>query len=145
LKGIAPSQNVKLAWSLAPDEVIRKYEHRTPSLEKRLSAVRRAARDGWPIRLCFDPVIPIEGWQKRYQETITEVFEAVPPYRVEHVAVGPFRVNETYFKRMKQARPRCDLFYRAATIDPEELEAFVEKAFGPFIEKEKIALWKPPS
>jgi spore photoproduct lyase len=145
LKGVAPVENVRLAWSLSPVEVIRRYEHRAPSLARRLESMKQAARDGWSVRPCIDPVIPVKGWQTLYKDMIDTAFKTLPPEAVDQVAVGSFRLGEGHLKRMKKERPHCDLFYRPLQIAESDLEAFVDQHLCPHFSKEKIALWKPPS
>ncbi len=145
LEGVRPARNVTLAWSLSPDAVVRRYEHRTPSLRRRLEAMGAAAGDGWSLRPCFDPVIPVEGWEAMYGDLFARTFEAIPPGAAAQVAVGSLRLGDTHLKRMRAARPRCDLFHRPLRLPEAALETVVAKTLYQHIEKEKVELWKPPS
>ena len=51
-----PTEQVILAWTLSPETVVKHYEHGTPPLRNRLDAAKSAMDDGWPVRLCFDPI-----------------------------------------------------------------------------------------
>ena len=57
-----PSKNVILSWTLSPDSICKTYELNTPPLQRRLDACKEAMASGWQVRICFDPVLLVEGW-----------------------------------------------------------------------------------
>ncbi|WAM33700.1 radical SAM protein [Caldicellulosiruptor morganii] len=103
LEKLPPQQNVILAWTLSPQEIIEKYEHTTPSLFARLSAIKKAIENGWKVRLCFDPVLYIEDWKTIYENFINTVFEELNPEKILDISVGVFRISKDYLKSMKRA------------------------------------------
>jgi spore photoproduct lyase len=105
LKGFKNSPNVIPAWSLLPQEVISMYERLTPGLSERLRAIRKAADAGWKIRLCFDPIMIIDNWQKIYKNFIGMVMTRIPRESILDIQTGVFRMGETYFKRLKRVNP----------------------------------------
>ena len=64
---------VILAYTLSPQEVTARYEHRTAPLPTRLSAIRLASSAGFPIRLCFDPLLRIPNFKDIYGNFISQV------------------------------------------------------------------------
>ena len=48
------SDQVVLAWTLSPQKIIDLYEHKTPSLQKRLASLKEAIDEGWRVRVCID-------------------------------------------------------------------------------------------
>lgn len=109
LRDVAPSPNVILAWTLSPDSVARRFEHRTPSLKARLEAVVEAQRQGWTVRLCFDPILRVHDWSRSYEELVEETFAVVDPSKVLDVSLGVFRINSGYLREMQDRRPNSKL------------------------------------
>ena len=108
---LAPHGRTILAWTVSPSEVARKYEKTAPSLRKRLAAAARAAEDGWKVRLCFDPVLLIEGWRGIYKRCVEETFARIDPSKVHDLSVGGFRMNREQFKRIRKFREDSDILY----------------------------------
>ncbi|WP_066715481.1 SPL family radical SAM protein [Clostridium sp. Marseille-P299] len=105
IKDILPSENVILAWTLSPDEVVTNYEHNTPSLQARMESILEAMKCGYRVRLCFDPLIYIQGFEEVYAAFIKNVFHTIPYEQLYDVSVGVFRVSIDYLKRMRKQRP----------------------------------------
>lgn len=115
LRSLPVLPNVILAITLSPDPVIRAYEHKTPSLAARLSLASEALSLGWPVRLCFDPMLAVHDAQTVYGEMFDEVFAALPMDRIYDASVGVFRISKEYLRTMRKHRP-C-----AVTCYPYEL------------------------
>lgn len=117
LEKLKPQDNVILAWTLSPQEIIEKFEHGTPSLSSRLSAIKKAIENNWKVRLCFDPILYIEDWKVVYERFLNQVFGELNPDRIVDISVGAFRIPKDYLKRMKK------VFANEITAFPyEELE-----------------------
>jgi len=108
---VATTPNVILAWTISPDEVIERHEHRTPSLRSRLKAMREAIRLGWNVRLCLDPVIQFHDWQASYQRAVEMTFEAVRGEDLYDVSIGTFRMNSTHLRSMQNHAPASVLLH----------------------------------
>jgi len=102
LENLKPQDNVILAWTLSPQEIIEKFEHATPSLSSRLSAIKKAIENNWKVRLCIDPILAIEGWKAIYENFLNQVFKELNPERILDISVGAFRIPKDYLKRMKK-------------------------------------------
>jgi len=74
--------NTILSWSLNPQEVVARFEHRTPSVDARIQAMKLCANAGYPIRAVVMPVIPIDNWQRYYQRFLAQLLQAVPLQRI---------------------------------------------------------------
>jgi spore photoproduct lyase len=145
LKKAAPLDRFVAAWSLSPDEVIQKYEIGTPKLFARLSAALSAANQGFLIRLCFDPVIPIDNSAGVYGQLFETVFRTIPRRSILDVGIGPIRAEKSLLKKMKKVNPDCDLFWDETAPSSEILAVELTETLSRFIEKEKIALWQSQS
>ncbi|ADL08392.1 SPL family radical SAM protein [Thermosediminibacter oceani] len=111
IRRLPPADNIILAWTLSPSEVIEKYERKTPSLEHRLKCIKNAVDDGWKVRLCFDPVLYFENWQRAYENLITRTFSIVQPEKIYDAGIGVFRISRDYLKRMRKITPASDIIF----------------------------------
>lgn len=58
--------HTRFRFSLNADEVIKKFEHRTPSMDERIAAAGKVARAGYPLGFIIAPIIQYPGWQQGY-------------------------------------------------------------------------------
>lgn len=71
-----------LSWTVNPTAVIEVFETNTPPLEKRIAAMQSVAGAGYPVRAVVMPIIPISGWERIYQEFLTDLLSRVPLQRI---------------------------------------------------------------
>jgi len=145
-----PPDNVILAWTLSPEEVIRRHEPLTPSLKARLASARQAIADGWKVRLCFDPVLHVRNWREQYRQCIEATFAALPAESVHDISIGLFRVPRDYLKTMRQQRPDSALLHypyenRQGVLSypeplAEEMIRFVREVLEKHVPPDKIYL-----
>ena len=151
LNDLTPHDRVVLAWSLSPDPVVTRYEKKTPSLERRLASAAQAIKDGWSVRLCFDPVLQIPKWRELYHGLVEKTFEKLPAEKIRDVSIGIFRMNADYFKRIKKQRADSDILYfpyerRGRIVSPtqreqEEMNTEISDLLEKYVNKEKIEVW----
>lgn len=89
-------------WTLSPQSVIDSFEKGTPSFSSRLKAIRKVAEIGYPVRLCFDPILYFPGWERAYKEMIDQVFHELSANDINEISIGTFRMPKDYFKRYKK-------------------------------------------
>lgn len=151
LKSIAPNPRVTLAWTLSPQVIIDRYEHATPSLEKRLSAVIEAIALGWKVRLCIDPVIYTENFDILYPMLIDRIFSLIDPKTIEHLTLGSFRMSQNHLRALKKLRRSDVAFYPYAVSHematyPEEIETYILEQLGTkaheYLPQERIRTWQ---
>ena len=111
IENISLVDNVVLAWTISPREVIDSFEKRTPSLDARIQAIRWAMEKGWRVRLCIDPILFIESWEDLYGKAISEVFAMIDPGKVEEVHLGVFRMGKCHLKRARKRYPGSQLLH----------------------------------
>jgi spore photoproduct lyase len=83
-----------ITWSINNKEVSRKFEIGAPSFERRLEAAYKVQQAGYPVRIRLDPIVPFDGWQKAYSQTIRQVFDRVAP---ERVTLGTLRFEKGFY------------------------------------------------
>ena len=154
LKNTLPNERVTLAWTLSPQPIIDAYEHSTPSLSKRLSAINEAIKLGWKVRLCVDPIIHTDDFETLYPPLIETIFERIDPNAIEHLTLGSFRMSQSHLRSLKKLRRSDIAFYPYAVKDematyPETLEtAILEKMLAKathFIPIQRIRTWQRQS
>lgn len=115
LASLEPLPNVILTWSVSPDEVAREHESGTAAFQQRLFDASRAARRGWRVRLCFDPVIVTPDWRDRYARALDAVARRLPDGSVEALSFGVFRMHPDFLARLDGAGPRAVRYRESAT------------------------------
>ena len=151
VRDLPPTDRVILAWTLSPETVAARYEHGTAPLHRRLEAVRSAIDDGWPVRLCFDPVLAVPSWNSIYGDLVEEVVRQIDPAEVRDVTVGVFRLSKDHFQRMKRQRRDTPLLYGEYVQDEttvtypaerrEDMTAFMRNRLGDHFGEERIFAW----
>jgi len=83
-----------IAWSMNNDMVSRKFEIGAPTFERRLNAAYRVQQAGYPVRIRLDPIVPFDGWEVAYSETIDRIFQKVIP---ERITLGTLRFEKPLY------------------------------------------------
>lgn len=143
---------VVFAFTLSPQSVIDAYEHGTPSLESRLACAAEAVHRGFPVRLCFDPMIYCQNWEKQYDAMLQQVFTKIDMEKIEDVSVGTFRVSQDYLKKMRKQEPFSAVVqfpyqndggvYHYPKKLTEGMEQYMVNRLKEKIPQEKIFLWE---
>ncbi len=152
LDKICPPKNVIFAFTLSPDAVISEYEHGTPPFSSRMLCVKKAVRNGFQVRLCFDPVIYCGDWKMHYKNMLTTVLDEVNPEKIVDVSVGSFRVSQDYLKKMRKNQPYSSVVqfpyenekgvYHYPKELMEEMEMYMVTELTKQIPEEKIFRWE---
>jgi len=106
---LAPCERVIFAYTLSPKEIIDRYEKRTASLTERLEAANCAMDHGFPVRLCFDPLIYFQNWKEAYTSMIGTVNEKIALDRVKDISIGSFRISSEYMKKLRKDFPASSI------------------------------------
>ncbi len=151
IKSLQSSDQVVLAWTLSPQKIIDLYEHKTPSLEKRLSSIKEAIDAGWRVRVCIDPVIYNEEFNELYPPLIEKLFRTIDAEKLFQLTLGSFRMSSTHLKKIKKLRRSDIAFYPyevkdnivsyGKTIEQNILHVMTECATK-YIDKERIRTWQ---
>lgn len=152
IRELAPLKNFIFAWTLSPPFVQDNFEHHTPSLSERLKAIENALSLGFPVRLCFDPLLAVKDWRKLYSAFFSEIFEKLPPDRIKDASLGCFRIPKDFMKIMRKQRKDSTILqypyssssgilsYEKALA--EEILDFCTLELTKWIKGDNIYLWK---
>ena len=97
------------AYTLSPQEIIEKYERRTASLSDRIKAASFAMEKGFPVRLCFDPLIYVQNGKDLYTSMFEEVRKNIDVHRLKDVSVGSFRISSEYIRKIRKDFPTSSI------------------------------------
>ncbi len=134
-----PSDNVIFAFSLSPNAVIKRYEFYTPSLKRRLKALKKLSENGFKVGVRFDPIIA------EFFEDYIKIADEIKDLKNLHsVEIGFLRFDKEDFKRMLKKNP-CVLkglvleksMYRyPSDIRKRIVEEFKKKGFDFYLNME---------
>lgn len=149
LSKLKPADNFILAWTLSPEQVVKRFEAKTPPLATRLKALKDAAEHGWRVRLCLDPLIPVKDWREHYAELFRTIDQAELWSQFEDASYGLFRMPKPFLRQAKKVRPDSALLHSADTreqrglytlsgTDQGDLLKFVGDELRKRMDKEKV-------
>lgn len=70
-----------VAFSINATKVAQLYETSAPPPVSRIEAASQLANLGYDVRVRIDPIFPIEGWQKHYEDIVFSIFSKFEPYK----------------------------------------------------------------
>lgn len=77
-----PRKQTIVSFTINNTEVWRRWEHKTPSPEKRIEAARGLAEAGYEVRVRIDPIFPIDSWENLYGDLLAILLSKVWPDRI---------------------------------------------------------------
>ncbi len=151
-QNIRPIPNVIYAFTLSPQAVIEACEHYTSSLAERLNCAADLIRAGWPVRLCFDPMIYLPDWKQLYKEMLEQAFCTIDFEKIVDVSIGTFRISQDYLKNIRKQEPDSAVVWFPFQSENgychypnelmEQMEHFLAESLAGKISKEKIFRWR---
>lgn len=82
LLNINPHNQVIVSFTLNALHVDELWEKKAPRVLDRIKAAEQLHNAGYEIRIRIDPMVPIDNWEKSYQELIDNVFSRFTPERM---------------------------------------------------------------
>ena len=101
--------NAVVAYSLSPEPIVKAEEHGTPTLKKRLDALKTLQDSGWKIGLRFDPLLYATNFEQLYGAMFDEVFDTLDMSAVHSVSLGVFRLPVGFHKKLVRLYPDARL------------------------------------
>ena len=147
---LAPNDRLIFAFTLSPQDLIDSMEHGTGSLIQRLHAAACAMHCGFPVRLCFDPMIRIPDWKTAYAQLVQTCAATVDLHAVKDFSIGTYRQSDTYQRRMRKRFPHSAVVqypYETANgycqypeAEQNEMEQFLKQELLHYVTEERIYL-----
>jgi len=107
-----PLANCVVAMSFTDQQSSDRWEHKVPSIAKRLESLKKLQEVGWPVALRFEPLIFDEFYLERYKMLFEEVFTCLDGGMVHSVSTGMFRMPADFHKRIVKLYPDEPLLAR---------------------------------
>lgn len=143
--------NVIYAFTLSPASVAEKFEHGAPPPAERAACAAEGIRRGFPVRLCFDPMIAVPGWQEAYRSMLYSLAQKTDLNKVRDFSIGTFRISASYLKRMRRTMPdSCVVQYPYTLTNgvygyekklSHQMEKLLTDELGRLAGPDKIFLW----
>ena len=151
-EGLNISENFIFAWTLSPSEITDKYEHKTPSFEARLKAVKTASELNLSLRLCFDPILKVPNWEALYSDMLDKVFNEIPASSLQDISIGGFRTSKDFLSKMRKKRENSLILnypytlengvYSYGADENKKLTEFLISQSVKYIDRTKIFTWE---
>jgi spore photoproduct lyase len=84
-------RNIIVSFSVNAFSFSKTEEIRAASLQRRINAASRLASQGFKVGFHFDPIVPFEGWEDGYRETVDAIFSSVSPESIIWISLGVLR------------------------------------------------------
>lgn len=78
---VNPHKQVIISFTLNAIPVSEKWE-KAPRVTKRIEAAKKIFDAGFEVRIRIDPMVPIENWQKHYNQLLEMIFNNFTPERI---------------------------------------------------------------
>ena len=102
--------------SFTTNEAARQWEHKVPSIEKRLEALHKLQLAGWKVAIRFEPLVLGAEGLAPYEALFAKVFSKLDGQRLHSVSTGLFRMPVDFHKRIVKLYPDEELFARPTEI-----------------------------
>jgi spore photoproduct lyase len=127
-------ENVIVAMSFASEAATARWEHKVPSLKKRLEALVKLQNNGWPIALRFEPIIYTDTVLEEYESLFKWVFSSLNAAKIHSVSLGEFRMPTEFYKNISKLYPDEALYAQAINVQDGEV-SLKDNSGGATIEK----------
>ena len=145
---LKPLDNFIIAFTLSPENLALKNEKYTASFKNRVKAIKELQEKGWRVRICIDPLIYSDNFEKNYSQMIEYLFNEIDKEKVIDVSIGVFRISKEYLKKMRNQNQNSEiLYYPFECIDgvytysdktKSYMINFIKEQFLKYIDEKKI-------
>ena len=104
-----PMDNCIVAFSLTPEAIAASIEHKTASTTKRLHAMGKIAKHGYPVGIRLDPLIYASDFEQHYHNLINAIATTVPASSIHSISLGAMRFPQKMYDRIQQQHPHSPL------------------------------------
>ena len=105
-----PIDNCIIAFSFTPENISKLIEHKTPSVKKRIVAMKKLANAGWKLGLRFDPIIPTCNFAKIYEDLFKNIAANINEKNLHSISFGMMRFPKKMFKKMNKENSNKRIF-----------------------------------
>ena len=153
LLNTTPSQNVIVAFSFTPEIMNQTHEIKVPNVNKRIDALEKVARQGWPIGLRFDPLIWCEHFDQHYGQLIDDIFRVVEPEQIHSVSLGLIRFPAKMYHKLIKLYPedkllahplhKRDNYFSYTSQKEDQMKKVVADKLAQYLSQDKLFSCSP--
>ena len=108
---LKPLDNFIIAFTLSPENIALRNEKYTVSFKNRVKAIKELQEKGWKVRICIDPLIYSDNFERNYSQMIEYLFNEIDKEKVIDVSIGVFRISKEYLKKMRNQNQNSEILY----------------------------------
>ena len=105
-------KNTEFSFSLNPQELIKKYESWTSSLDERIESINVLLRKWYKVWLRFLPLLPVKNYRETYREFVQEVAEKIDMSKISSSFASGLLYTKKDYNVMLKKYPKLDVLYR---------------------------------
>lgn len=127
--------HTQIRFSMNTDFAIKQYEHRTASMEKRIEALCKVAKAGYPVGIIIAPVFIYENWKQEYEEMLKQLKEKLKENELESIEIEFEVITHRY---TTSAKNKILEFYPETNLPMQEEERkykYGQFGYGKYIYK----------
>lgn len=133
LLDIDHGRNVTIRMSLNPEEIIRKVEFRTSSLDERIEAINKLYKAEYDVGILVAPIILLDGYEQMYENLFKTMAEKLLPEVLDNVLIEIiFMTYGTVTKTINE-----DAFPNAVNLYNEDTMSYCGRSRYGYIPEQK--------
>ncbi len=117
--GLEPLKNIIVSFSLSPENAVKTYDKKTPSLKARLKAIAELSQSHYRIGIHFDPIIFSENTYEDYKTLLTQLIDKLDLEQLEYLSLGVVRFPKNIYSQVEKNYPDSKLLAQEFTTSTE--------------------------
>lgn len=107
--------NCVIAMSFTSEKAANQWEHKVPSIDKRIETLRKLQQAGWKVAIRFEPLVLDDSHDESYGKLFEDIFSRLVVEKIHSVSSGLFRMPIDFHKKIVKLYPDEELFARSTT------------------------------
>jgi hypothetical protein len=83
-----------ISWTVSCETVASRIEKGTPSLERRILAIEKCQKAGYPVRVRLSPICPIRNWRDENRDMIRQLLSRTMPEVISIDVLGWMSIEQ---------------------------------------------------
>lgn len=105
-------KNTEIAFSLNPSEVIKQYEFSTPSLDLRMSAIKKLIDNNIQVWIRFMPLLEMKNYKEIYRDFLEFIIKQLDFTQIYSIFIWWLLYTKSDYNTMLRKEPYLDLLYK---------------------------------
>jgi len=105
-------EHTEIAFSLSPQEIIEKYEQKTPSLDMRIGVINTLLQNNLKVGLRFLPLLETKNYQEIYTDFLEYISEKIDFSQINSIFLGGLMYTYEDYNKILQKEKTLDVLYK---------------------------------